>query len=517
MCLLTPPDAVQGRALTGEETKMFTEAQTPTSSAPRKLMGTMTLALMVVAMASPVGVVVGTVPLMLGVGNGVGTPGAFVLIGAVLVIFAFGYAAMAQAIPSAGGFFGFIRAGLGGRAGLSAGFVATAAYAVITVFVAALLSYFASTFFHTRFGLDVDWVVWAVGLVVVAAVLMFFGVKESALVTAGFLMIEFVILGALAIAVLISQGLGAFPLASFSPAHVFSGSPGFALALAFLCFVGFEVTAVFTSHVRHPEKTIGRATMIGVVILFTVFALGAWVVLAGLGPETAITIAQGPDSGQLVPMVASANLGAWMGVTFEVVLLTSLFATLIVVFNTAAQYTLNMSRALAPKGRLARLHPRHRSPANSGIALAVVICAVLIVCRLAQLDPYLKVAAILGVLGSVAIFALEIMCALAIFVYFRRGQDRRLWTTTLSPIVAGVALAVFLGIVLSNFAGLTGSTSAVVTWSPLIYVVVAVIGWIVGGRRSDVSEDGTREASQDAAAASADPAGHEIRETAHGE
>ncbi len=467
---------------------MFTDSQTQTSAPPRKLMGTMTLALMVVAMASPVGVVVGTVPLMLGVGNGVGTPGAFVLIGVVLVIFAFGYAAIAQALPSAGGFFGFIRAGLGARAGVAAGFVATTAYAVITVFVAALLSYFATTFFRSHFGVDLDWAIWAVLFIAIAAVLMFFGVKESALITACFLTVEFIILGALAIAVLVRRGPGAFPLESFSPTHIFSGSPGFALALAFLCFVGFEVTAVFTNHVRHPEKTIGRATMIGVIILFTVFAIGAWVVLAGIGADEAITIAQGPDSGQLVPMVASANLGSWMGLVFEVVLLTSLFATLIVVFNTTAQYTLNMARALMPARRLAQVHPKHGSPANAGLTLAVVLAAVLILCRLAHFDPYLQVAAILGVLGSVAIFALEIMCAVAIFTYFRRTRDRRYWTTGLSPLVAAIALTVFLTIVLSNFAGLTGSTSAVVTWSPLIYVIVAVLGWVVGSRRPELTE-----------------------------
>ncbi|WP_435405585.1 APC family permease [Mycolicibacterium komossense] len=449
----------------------------------------MTLALMVVAMASPVGVVVGTVPLMLGVGNGVGTPGAFVLIGVVLVIFAFGYAAIAQALPAAGGFFGFIRAGLGARAGTAAGFVATTAYAVITVFVAALLSYFASTFFRTHFHLDLDWALWAVVFIAIAAVLMFFGVKESALITACFLTVEFVILGALAIAVFLRRGPGAFPLESFSPVHIFSGSPGFALALAFLCFVGFEVTAVFTNHVRNPEKTIGRATMIGVIILFTVFAVGAWVVLAGLGVDKAITIAQGSDSGQLVPMVASANLGSWMGLVFEVVLLTSLFATLIVVFNTTAQYTLNMARALMPARRLARVHPKHGSPANAGLTLAVLLSAILILCRLAQFDPYLQVAAILGVLGSVAIFALEIMCAIAIFMYFRRAHDHRYWTTGLSPLVAAIALVVFLVIVLSNFAGLTGSTSAVVTWSPLIYVVVAVLGWVIASRRPELTDN----------------------------
>ena len=188
-------------------------------------------------------------------------------------------------------------------------------------------------------------------------------------------------------------------------------------------------------------------------------------------------------------MVASANLGSWMGLVFEVVLLTSLFATLIVVFNTTAQYTLNMARALMPARSLARVHPRHGSPANAGLTLAVLLSAILILCRLARFDPYLQVAAILGVLGSVAIFALEIMCAVAIFVYFRRARDRRYWTTGLSPLVAALALAVFLVIVLSNFAGLTGSTSAVVTWSPLIYVVVAVLGWTIASRRPELAED----------------------------
>lgn len=470
---------------------MSTEARTTASPVPPKLMGPMTLALMVVAMASPVGVVVGTVPLMIGLGNGVGTPGAFLVIGVVLLVFAFGFAAMAQALPSAGGFFGFIRAGLGERAGVSAGFVAATAYAIITVYVAALLAYFASAFFRTRFDISIDWIVWALGFVVVVAVLIFIGVKESALVTAALLMIEFVILAALGIAVLVRQGPGAFPLASFSPSEVFSGSPGFALALAFLSFIGFEVTAVFTNNVRNPEKNIGRATMVGIVILIAVFALGAWVTIAGVGTESAIAISQGPDAGQLIPMVADANIGDWMGVVFNVILMTSLFATLIAVSTTTAQYAQTMARNLAPRGFLARLHPAHGSPANSGITLAVVVAVTLVVCRVVDLDPYVQVSALLGVLGAVAIFGLEIACSVAIFIYFRRVHDRRVWTTMLSPLLACAALATFLVLVLNNFASLTGFTTPVITWSPLLFVIVAIIGWLVGGRRAQLLEDTT--------------------------
>lgn len=472
---------------------MSTETTTPTSPAPRKLMGALTLALMVVAMASPVGVVVGTVPLMIGLGNGVGAPGAFVVIGAVLVVFAFGFSAIARALPSAGGFFGFIRAGLGSRAGVAAGFVAATAYAIITVYVAALLAYYASTFFSSRLGFDLDWIVWAIGAVAIVTVLMFFGVKESALITAGLLMVEFAILSVLAIAVIAKQGLGAFDLASFSPSEIFSGATGFALALAFLSFIGFEVTAVFTNHVRNPERTIGRATMIGIVILITVFAGSAWVAIAGLGSESAIEISQGSDAGQLIPMVADANVGDWMGVLFNVIMMTSLFATLIAVFNTTAQYMQTMARNLAPTSTLARLHSKHGSPANTGFTLAMLVIAILSLCRLAGLDPYVQLAALLGVLGSVAIFGLEIACALAIFVYFRRTDDRRVWTTMISPILAGIALTGFLVLVLTNYADLTGFSSPFITWSPVLYVAVALIGWLVGGRHITDGEDSTHE------------------------
>lgn len=488
--MLAPTDCATVPVIAVERgTNMTTESQAP----PRKLMGPTTLALMVVAMASPVGVVVGTVPLMIGLGDGIGTPGAFVLIGVVLLLFAFGFAAMARAIPSAGGFFGFIRAGLGQRTGVSAGFVAASAYAIITVYVASLLAYFANAFVRAHAGANIDWAVWALGAVLVVAVLIFIGVKESALITAGLLMIEFLILTTLAVAVLVRRGPSGFPLESFSPSHVFSGAPGFALALAFLSFIGFEVTAVFTNHVRDPEKSIGRATMVGITILIVVFSLGSWVTIAGLGSASALAISQGPDSGQLIPRVAEANVGEWMGVLFNVILMTSLFATLIAVSSTTAQYVQTMARDVAPRARLARLHPTHGSPASAGIALAGLVCAVIIVCRIAGLDPYVQVSALLGVLGAVAVFGLEIACAVAIFIYFRRTRDRRVWTTVLSPALASVALTVFLVLVLTNYADLTGFSSPIITWSPMLFVVVAAFGWLVGGTQDSSPEAGQPE------------------------
>ena len=236
------------------------------------------------------------------------------------------------------------------------------------MFVAALLSYFVSTFFRDAARLATSTgSAWGVGLVVIAALLMFLGVKESALVTAGFLMIEFAILDGTRHRRRHSPRCRAFPCQLLARS-VFSGSPGFASALAFLCFVGFEVQRYSpdTSQSGEDDRPRHDDRRRHLVHHLRLGAGWSWQALVRRGHRGRAR----PDSGQLVPMVASANLGAWMGVVFEVVLLTSLFATLIVVFNTTAQYTLNMSRALSPRGRLAQVHRKHGSPANSGIALA---------------------------------------------------------------------------------------------------------------------------------------------------
>ncbi|NEW76481.1 hypothetical protein [Streptomyces rhizosphaericus] len=221
--------------------------------------------------------------------------------------------------------------------------------------------------------------------------------------------------------------------------------------------------------------------------MIVVSAGSAWVVIARLGPQYALTVAQGSDAGRLIPRTAEANVGARLGVTFNAVILTSLVA----VFTTTAQYTRRMVHNLAPATRLARTHPRHGSPTNAGLLLAALMAATLVGCRLAGLDPYAELAALLGVLGAVGIFGLEIACAAAIFISFRRMRDGRIWTAVLSQLIACLALAVCLVLVLANYAGLTGAPNPFAIFSPLLFVAVAVGGWLADGRQAHSGSEPT--------------------------
>lgn len=58
-----------------------------------------------IAYAAPLAAMVSYAPLAIEPGNGIGAPGAWILAGAALALFAAGYAAMSRHITNAGAFY----------------------------------------------------------------------------------------------------------------------------------------------------------------------------------------------------------------------------------------------------------------------------------------------------------------------------------------------------------------------------------------------------------------------------
>ncbi|HEY7857628.1 MAG TPA: APC family permease, partial [Candidatus Nanopelagicales bacterium] len=89
----------------------MTEAAEPARS--RGSLTTPEIVFIVVAMAAPLAAVVGTVPLGFVLGNGAGLPVAFALAAVSLLLFAFGYAAMARRVVNTGAFYTYVAQGMG--------------------------------------------------------------------------------------------------------------------------------------------------------------------------------------------------------------------------------------------------------------------------------------------------------------------------------------------------------------------------------------------------------------------
>jgi len=80
--------------------------------------------------SAPISAMLFNTPIMVGFGNGVGAPAAFIFASIVLVIFSVGYVAMTRKKTAAGGFYSYISHGLGRELGIGTGYGSLLAYSV---------------------------------------------------------------------------------------------------------------------------------------------------------------------------------------------------------------------------------------------------------------------------------------------------------------------------------------------------------------------------------------------------
>jgi len=100
--------------------------------------GVFELVCTVLAYNGPIVVFLGFIPVAILLGNGVGMPVTIVACGVVITCLAVGLTSMARKLPTPGGFYALISAGLGKVVGLSAGFTALMCYYVACISAYAL-------------------------------------------------------------------------------------------------------------------------------------------------------------------------------------------------------------------------------------------------------------------------------------------------------------------------------------------------------------------------------------------
>src|SRR5438477_9596782 len=78
--------------------------------------------------SAPISAMLFNTPLVVGFGNGLGAPAAFMFATVILTIFSVGYVATSRKVTTAGGFYSYISHGLGGQLVLGSGVAAVGAY-----------------------------------------------------------------------------------------------------------------------------------------------------------------------------------------------------------------------------------------------------------------------------------------------------------------------------------------------------------------------------------------------------
>lgn len=418
----------------------------------------------VVAAAAPLTVVGSLFSVIVGIGNGNGIAGAFLLVSIVLLVFAVGYVAMSRHIVDAGDFYAFVSVGLGRPPGLGAAGLAIFAYTAIQLGLYGAFGYYAHAFFGAHLQLGLTWWAWAF---IAMALCLMLGIRRidlGAKVMGVLLIAETLSIVVVDVAIVIrGGGSGHFTFSPLSPSTTFSGAIGVAVMFCHASFVGFEGTAIYGEESQDPKKSVPRATYAAVLFLGIFYTITAWLVINAFGPGQAVAAAKDDPEGFFFN-IGNRLVGGGMQTLLSLLIVTSMFAAIVAFHNNVARYFFALGRQGIIWSRLGRTHSKRQSPWVACCLQTAIAFIVVLGFALAHRDPFLDLFTWLTGIGAVGVILLQSTAGLAIIVFFRRRDlDRRVWNTLIAPILSLCGLLTLLYFAFRNFTTLVGAKGAIAT------------------------------------------------------
>lgn len=462
----------------------MSDVQPESAAAPpegQKLRGRLNavvIVLLVMAIVAPIGGASGPVGLGIALGNGAGMPGAFLIAMVILLCFAAGYAAMSRRVSETGAFYAYITKGLGRPTGGAGAMVAMLAYNAAFCAMCGYVGFFIKMFVLEHAGVDLPWYLYTAIVLAVIFALGRFNISVGAGVLVVLLVLELCLLLAFDVGTLVKFGVGGFSLTSFAPQTIWTGGwGGFSVAMMFavFCFGGVEAAAIYAEEARDPERTVGRATYGAVLAIGIFYLVTSWSLITVAGYAEAQETALADPGGFGFAMIGQV-LGSSMAVTMNVLVITSLFASMTGLHQEIARYGLALGRdGLLPRA-LGKVHPASKAPTRASAAalgLAVVVCIIFIA---AKADPLMTLATSLSGLTTIGTLILWTVASLAFVVYFRRHADLRWITTLVLPAISFVALGVLLYLSVTRYSTVTGVPIAWINNLQWLFVPFILLG-----------------------------------------
>ncbi|WLW57439.1 APC family permease [Streptomyces sp. YU58] len=448
-------------------------------------LGVLGILFFVLSAQAPLTGIAGAVPIAVAIGNGAGTPAAYLAAGAVVLLFSIGFVAMGRHVVDAGAFYTYIGKGLGRSAGSGSAGVALFAYCAIQAAMYGLYGATVSSLVAHYADVHIAWWVWTLVTMAVVQVLGTAGIEMGAKVLAVFVLAEFSILIAFALVTFVKgggpEGLGLTD--SFSPSAALQGAPGVALMFAVASMFGFEATAIYGEEAREPSRTVPRATYLSVAVITCFFAFTSWMLVSAHGASRATAEAgaalESGDAAGFVFAPIAARFGAWTGDVLPILLATSLFAGILAFHNSANRYLFSLGReGLLPR-RLTALNRRH-SPWAAGLVQTVIAVALVMPFAVLGKDPVLTLFSWFSGVAVLGIMLLYFLTSVSVVVFFRRSRaDTRPWNTLVAPVLGALGIAGAIWLIIQNFTTLIGGDRTTALWLQLTVPAVLVAGLVV--------------------------------------
>jgi amino acid transporter len=458
------------------------DAGIPTNQLKKNSLGVAAITFMVVSAAAPLTGAAGGIPLSMLLGNGVGIPGTFLIVTAILLMFSAGYVAMSRHVKNAGAFYAFAAQGLGGHVGGAAALIAMLSYNAMQIGLMGLFGYAAAGTF-AALGVDLPWYYWSYGAIAIIAILGYRQVDLSAKVLMLLVLFEFAIVILLDLAILGKGGASGLNLAPFAPSNIFSGTWSIGVLYSFAGFIGFEATTIYSEEARDPHVTVPKATFISVLAIGIFYSVTSWLMVMGIGAENLLPTLGGMDPTMFLFQLGSMYLGDTMSMIMGILFVTSVFAALLAFHNAIARYVFVTGREGILPESVGFTHATHMSPHIGSVIQTILALVFVTLFVVKDLDPVLALFSWLSQLGTLGVLGLMSLTSFSVIAFFAKDlMGETALSTKILPLISGVIMAALFVKIFMDFGALTGAEGNLSWILPSLVIVAGALGMLLAAR-----------------------------------
>ncbi|QAZ44308.1 APC family permease [Mesorhizobium sp. Pch-S] len=436
---------------------------------------------LVVSAAAPLTAVAGGVPLSMLMGNGAGIPGTFLIVTAVLLIFAVGYVAMARHVANAGAFYAYTAKGLGGALGGAAALIAILSYNAMQIGVFGMFGAATSGLF-AGWGINLPWWLWCFIGVALVGVLGYRRVDLSAKILTVLVLLEYLIVLVVDLAILFKGGDSGLSMAPFTPTQILSGAPAIGLLFCFAAFIGVEATTIYSEEAREPHRTVPRATYISILIIGVFYMFTSWLMANATGVDKLVPSLQAlQDPTTFLFTLSDRYVGTAVTQLMSVLFVSSLFAGVVAFHNGVARYFYVAGREKLLPESLGVTHPVFKSPHVGSLIQTAIAFLVIALFAVTGQDPVLALFSWLTNVGTLGIITLMALTSFSVLAFFSRNPslEGNVLKAKVAPVIAGLVLAYIIFQIVLNFGSLSGASGTLSWFLPSLVLIAAVLGLVL--------------------------------------
>ncbi len=303
---------------------------------------------------------------------------SFVIAGVAAGLSAICYAELASAVPVSGSSYSYAYATLGEAVAIGVAACLLLEYGVSTAAVAVGWSGYVNKLLHNLLGSQLPHALsaapWdadpgvvnlpAVILIVLCAILLIRGTRESATANAIMVLIKLGVLGMFVVIAFTAYDAG--HLKDFAPLGV--AGIGSAAGTIFFSFIGLDAVSTAGEEVRDPQKTMPRALIAALLIVTGVYVL---VALAALGTQSWQDFGKQQEAG-LATILDNVTHSEWASTILAAGAVISIFSVTLVTLYGQTRILYAMARDGLLPSRFATVNLRTMTPVNNTVIVAIV-------------------------------------------------------------------------------------------------------------------------------------------------